>query len=255
MTNLGAVLQLFAAMLATLRACALSSSPRWTAPGFTWPRASNDNVVKPSFEPWFLSLVLWIDIANDWTNRFVNKHLPAPGGPPLAGLARAGAHVGLAMYAAWICGILCFVGWLARHRLPRYGVESAAIVWVSFVVVNVLFYREVRGDLALRMLGALHVIAFVSELPCLIVYAKSGRKKLTTERICAVWLVFLGLAAGVGPLRPWETGSIDRVAAEALMGAAMTAMYASIIITILARGAAWFSSSLRCGLSRSRHSR
>lgn len=240
-----------AAILATLRAIALWLLPWWKGfTGFASPQASNDNLPTVSPHSRWLAVVLWSDCANDAINRFVNEHLPPPGGAPLTGLARAGAHLGLAAYAAWICATLAFVGLLVRHRLPKFGVISAAVLWVTFVVPNVLFYHELRSDNALRGLGALHIVAFLCELRCLLLFAKPGAAKLRTEQVCAVWLVFLGVAAGIGPLRPWEMGTIDRVMAEDIMGAAMATLYALIVITILVRGVTcfgsfWLSSSWR----------
>ena len=247
-----AALQMTAAILATIRAIVLWVLPRWAALGLAAQKASNDNVPAVSAHPFWLALVLWSDFVNDWTNRFVNEHLPAPGGSALSGLARAGAHLGLAMYAAWICGILGYVGLLVRHRLPRFGVTSAVILWLSFVVTNVLFYHEFRGDDALRGLGTLHILAFCCELRCLVLFAKAGVESFATERICAVWLVCLGLAPGIGPLRPWDLGALDRVTAEKSMEAAMAVLYGLIVVTILSRGVKCFMSCSGCFSWRSR---
>lgn len=237
-------LQFVAALLATVRAAVLLVLPRWTL----LPKASNDNFSATSLDGWFLAAILWLDVANDWLNRTINAHLPMPNGAPLAGAARAAAHLGLAVYAAWVCGILAFVGWLVRQQLPRFGIAAAAILWGAFVATDVLLYHRVRGDVALRALGLLHIAAFVCEIACLSAFVRT-RGKFGTERVCAIWLVFLGLSAGMGPLRPWDLGTIDRVAAEKTLGQAMTALYASIIATII-WGASWSSSLVCCGSSR-----
>ena len=226
------ILQLAAALLAVSRAVVARALPRQAAMlRVSWPVASE--------RVWLLAGVLWLDVLNDWVNRCINWYLPVPNGPPLVGLARAAAHVGLAMYAAWLCAILAYVGWLARHRVPRV-VFAAVSLWVMFIATNVGFYGCVRGDMALRALGVLHIITFVCELLCIISFAQSRGDKLGTERICGVWLSFLCLAAGIGPLRPWERGTIDRAAAEQLMGVAMVALYASIVVTIVVGGVRWF---------------
>lgn len=234
-------LQFFAALLGTMRAAILLVLPRWT---LSLPKPSNDNVSATSRDAWCLALILSLDVFNDWINRSINAQLPTPNGAPLTGVARAAAHVGLAVYAAWVCGILGFVGVLVRRQLPRFGIAAAGILWGTFVTTNVLFYHRMRGDLALRALGLLHIVAFICEIGCLSAFVRA-RGKFGTERICAIWLIFLGLAAGIGPMQPWETGTIDRVAAEKTLGQAMTALYASIIATISLRGASW-SYSLAC---------
>jgi hypothetical protein len=234
-------LQFAAALLAVLRAVVARALPRQAAMlGFSWPVATE--------RPWLLAGVLWLDVLNDWVNRGINSYLPAPNGPPLVGLARAAAHVGLAAYAAWVCGILGYVAWLARHRVPKL-VFAAGSLWLMFIATNVALYADVRGDVALRALGVLHIITFVCEVPCLVTFAHSRGDKLGTERICGFWLSFLCLAAGIGPLQPWEKGAIDRSAAEQLMGVAMVALYASIVVTIVVGGVRWFC---RCCYGRGR---
>ncbi len=239
-------LQLVASMLALFRAGMMQALPRWTT-----SKPSNDNV-SIALEPWALAVVLVLDVANDWGNRAINAHLPAPGGPLLSGVARITAHLGLAVYAAWVCGILAFVGLIARRFLPRFGVAGAIILWSTFTISNVLFYEKIRGDVALKVLGVVHCIAFVCELPCLVFIVRFD-KRLTTERVCAVWLVFLGVAAGIGPLRPWDWGAVDRGLAENALTLAMGVLYASIIVTILA-GASWSGLLRYCGLLRLRFS-
>lgn len=233
------ILQFVAALLAFCRALVL----RWL---------HRRGTPVPTREPWFLATVLLLDVVNDWTNRAINAALPAPGGPPLEGLARAGAHLGLALYAAWLCGTLAFVGWLGRWRMGAVGVGGAIALWFAFVGAIVLGYPELRGEAALRLLGALHIAVFALQVPCFATFAKSRGDRLGTERICALWLAFLGLAAGVGPLRPWTEGPINRIAAESFMAVAMLALYSSITLTVLVGGVPWVKSfwSARYGSSR-----
>lgn len=223
------ILQFTAAMLAFGRAVMLSWLRRRGTP--IWTR-----------EPWFLAAVLLADVVNDWGNRAINAALPAPGGPPLEGAARAAAHVGLALYAAWLCGGLAYVGWLGRWRMGAVGVGGAVAFWLVFVGAIVFKYPEIRGEAALRMLGALHMGVFALQVPCFLTFVVSRGDRLGTERICALWLAFLGLAAGIGPLRPWAEGPIDRIAAESTIAAAMVALYSSIVVTIVVGGVPWVNS-------------
>ena len=220
------IFQLVAVVLAFLRALLLLRFRRRGAP-------------VPMREAWFLFAVLFADVVNDWVNRLINAALPPPGGPPLEGLARAAAHAGLALYALWLCGGLAFVGWLGRWRMGAVGVGGAIALWLVFVGVTIFGYPEVRGESALRLLGALHMGVFALQVPCFITFAVTRGERLGTERICALWLAFLGLAAGMGPLRPWAEGSIDRIAAESFMAVAMLALYSSVVTTIVVGGLPW----------------
>lgn len=226
------VVQLTATLLACCRALVLS-----------WLHRRGTAV--PTREPWFLVMVLFADVVNDVANRIINAMLPPPGGVPLVGFARAGAHLGVALYAAWLCSGLAFVGWLGRWRMGAVGVGGAIALWLVFVGASVLGYPEIRGESALRMLGALHLGVFALQVPCFATFAISRGERLGTERICALWLAFLGLAAGIGPLRPWAEGSIDRIAAESTMAVAMLALYLSIAVTIVVGGVPWIKLWLR----------
>lgn len=232
MKNIATILQLLAAALAFVRALLLVRLHRRGTP-------------VPTKEPWLLFGVLFADVVNEWVNRLVNAALPPPGGPPLEGVARAAAHVGLALYAGWLCGGLAFIGWLGRWRMGAVGVGGAVALWSVFVGVTVAGYPEIRGETALRLLGGLHLGVFALQVPCFLTFAVSRGERLGTERICALWLAFLGLAAGIRPLRPWAEGPIDRVAAESFMAAAMLALYSSIALTIVVGGVPWVKLWLR----------
>jgi hypothetical protein len=243
-------MQLCAALLAIVRALVVPFLPRFGAyAGITWPAASSEQ----KSAAWYLAGVLSLDVAAEYVNRLVNARLPAPNGPPLAGLARIGAHAGLAFYAAWVCCILAFVAWLARKTKLGAFVHHAAFGLCAGIVLSfVAAYPELRGDASLRVLGALHLAAFVAAVPCLASFARSkGEARLGIERVCGIWLVFLSLAAGVGPLRPWAHAPIDRQAAEQVTAVSMLVLYVSLVVTILAGGIKWIRGI--ASLSRDRY--
>lgn len=247
------IMQVCAALLAIVRAFVVPFLPRLGAlAGIVWPAASDES----KRAAWYLAAVLSLDVAAENVNRLVNASLPAPNGSPLAGVERIAAHAGLAFYAAWVCCILIFAAWLARKtKLGAFVHHAAFGVWAAVVLAFVAAYPELRGDASLRVLGALHVLAFVAALPCLATFARSkGERALGIERTCALWLVFLSLAAGLGPLRPWSHVPIDRNAAEQITAVAMLVLYVSIVTTITLGGAKWVKSCLSAhyGSGRSR---
>lgn len=247
------IMQVCAALLAIVRALVVPFLPRLGAlAGIAWPAASSES----KRAAWYLAAVLSLDVAAENVNRLVNARLPAPNGSPLAGVERIAAHAGLAFYAAWVCCILAFVAWLARKTMLGAFVHHAALgAWSAVALAFVAAYPDLRGDASLRVLGALHVLAFVAALPCLATFARSrGERILGTERICALWLVFLSLAAGLGPLRPWAHVPIDRDAAERVTAVSMLVLYVSIVLTIILGGAKWVRSflSVLYGSRRSR---
>lgn len=247
------IMQVCAALLAIVRAIFAPFLPQLGAlAGIVWPAASSEG----KRAAWYLAAVLSLDVAYEYTNIVINAHLPPPNGAPLAGLARIAAHAGLSFYAAWVCGILAFVAWLARKtKLGAFVHHAAFGTWAAVVLSFVAAYPELRGDASLRVLGALHILAFVAALPCLATFARSrGERILGTERICALWLVFLSLAAGIGPLQPWANVPIDRDAAERVTSVAMLVLYVSIVSTIMIGGVKWARSflSVLYGSRRSR---
>lgn len=231
-------LQVCVALLAIARALVVPLLPRFGAfAGITWPAASPEQ----KKGAWYLAAVLSLDVAAEYVNRLVNANLPSPNGPPLSGLARIGAHMGLACYALWVCMILAFVAWLARKtNIGAFMHHAAFGLFAGIVLAFVAAYPELRGDASLRVLGALHLVSFVAAVPCLASFARSrGERVLGIERVCSIWLVFLSLSAGVGPLRPWSHVPIDRQAAEQVTAVSMLALYVSIVVTIALGGIKW----------------
>ncbi len=247
------IMQVCAALLAIVRALVVPFLPRLGAlAGIAWPAASSES----KRAAWYLAAVLSLDVAAENVNVAIMAHLPPVNGAPLAGLTRIGAHVCVASYAAWVCGILVFAAWLARKtKLGAFVHHAAFGAWAAVVLAFVAAYPDLRGDASLRVLGALHVLVFVAALPCLASFVRSrGERVLGTERICALWLVFLSLAAGLGPLQPWANAPIDRDAAERVTSTSMLVLYVSIVLTIILGGAKWVRSflSVLYGSRRSR---
>lgn len=248
-------MQVCAALLAIVRSLVVPLLARIAAHGgLVWPAASSEQ----KSAAWYLAGVLSLDVVAEYANRFVNESLPAPNGPPLSSLARIAAHAGLAFYAAWVACILAFVAWLARKTMLGAFVHRASFgLFAGIVLAFVAAYPELRGDASLRVLGAMHLACFVAALPCLASFTRSkGEVRLGIERICGFWLVFLSIAAGVGPMRPWDYAPIDRPNAELVTAVSMLTMYCSIVATILAGGIQWVrgiasSSRDRYGLPRS----
>lgn len=250
-TAAGLWAQALAATCAIVRAIVLPYVPRIAArAGHALPLPTPERIRAA----WGLAAVVALDVANELGNRAINAWLPAPSVEPFAGLPRLAAWAGLSLYAAWICAGLAFVAWLAlRRELRALALGISAGLWLGCVLAFGAGYPALRGDAALRVLGALHVATFAVQLPCMLGYARSrGEGRMGTERLCAVWLAFLSLAAGLGPLRPWIGGPIDRASAESLTAAAMLLLYLSLIGTMGITP--WISTLWRyvCGFRASR---
>lgn len=229
---LASVTQGTAALMAVLRAALLPLGARLGARvGLVLPLPTDAQ----RGVAWGLAGVLSLDLAGEYLTRATNGLLPPPESTVLHGLARLLAHAGLIAYAAWLCGILAYCIALAvpgeRRALAIMGpLGLLAGVALAFVVG----YPALRGDAALRVLGALHIAVLCGACPAFVAYARSfGEVSLGVDRLSAVFLACLSINAGLGPFAPWGAAAIDRAQAAQWCALASVILYAALIAAMV----------------------